>query len=72
MGMGWDVEQRKCACQYHSTFSTCSVFLLRGNNRNQNLHSPSVGLHVDTTAHFSSFLLYVLILVVLIVHIIQY
>ena len=28
--------------------------LSSGNKCNQNLHSPGVGLHVDTTAHFSS------------------
>jgi len=36
-------------------FSSCPVFLSRGNNCNQNLHSTGMGLHVDTTAHFSSY-----------------
>ena len=35
-------------------FSTCSVFLSNGNKFSQNLHLSGVGLHVDTTAHFSS------------------
>jgi len=55
MGMGRDAVQRECAaCRYDCTFTTCSVFLSSGNRCNQNLYSPGVGLHVDTTAHFSS------------------
>ena len=43
---------------FHGPFELLySVFLSHGNKCNQNLRSPGVGLHVDTTAHFSGLLL---------------
>ena len=51
MGMDRDAEQRGSACQYDCTFLyLLSIFI----KWQENLHSPDVGLHVNTTAHFSS------------------
>jgi len=58
MEMGWYVEQLECACRYHCTFCYLISIFSRGNKCNQNLYSPGVGLHVDTTAHFSRFYYY--------------
>ena len=55
---GWGWARLSCNVSVHvdtsAHFSTCWAFLSSGNKRNQNLHSPGLGLHVNTTAHLSS------------------